>query len=177
VATKRTDSCQPVEASEFARQLGKRHAFDVMEEELFVCMLRTIDRMSANSNSLFAKHQISGPLYNALRIIGGESKFTDEGLTVGTIASRLVCRSPDTTRLIDRLVKLGYAKCDICSQDARRRLVTITERGTKVLQDLHRPLRDMHRQHFRVLSLEERNRLLSLLEKLRSSLSGDEFGG
>jgi DNA-binding MarR family transcriptional regulator len=148
-----------------------------MEEELFVCMLRTIDRMSANSNSLFAEHKISGPLYNALRIIGGECRFSDEGITVGTIASRLVCRSPDTTRLIDRLVKLGYAKCDTCSQDARRRMVKISERGAKVLKDLHRPLRDMHRQHFSALSLEELKRLLSLLEKVRSSLSEDEFGG
>ena len=37
-----------IEASEFAKQLGKRHAFDLIEEELFVCMLRTMDMMSTS---------------------------------------------------------------------------------------------------------------------------------
>lgn len=171
MATKRISKGQPIEASEFAKQLGKRNAFDVIEEEMFVCMLRTIDLMSAGSNQLLEKHQITGPLYNALRIIGGECKFNDEGISVGTIASRLVCRSPDTTRLVDRLVKLGYVVCSICPQDARRRLVKITESGAKVLKDLHRPIRDLHRKHFRVLGPEEKAQLLALLETVRSQLS------
>jgi DNA-binding MarR family transcriptional regulator len=171
VATKRTNKERQDEASDFAKQLGKRFAFDVVEEEIFVCMLRTIDLISAQTTDLFAKHQISGPLYNALRIVGGETKFNGEGVPLGTIAARLICRNPDTTRLVNRLEDLDYVQCVACPKDARRRMVKITDQGSRVLKDLHRPIRDLHRKNFGALNSQEQDQLLGLLEKLRTSLS------
>ena len=171
VATNHTDKKKRNEASGFAKQLGKRHDFDVVEEEIFVCMLRTIDLVQTRSIELFEKHRISGPLYNALRIVGGEALFSEEGITVGTIASRLICKSPDTTRLVNRLQELGYVCCVTCPNDARRRMVQITEQGRKVLRELHRPIREMHRKHFGVLNAAEQGQLFSLLEKVRRPLS------
>ncbi len=164
---KLTDKRSSATASELAKQLGKRNAFDLIEEELFVSLVRTTDLLSRGFVDLFQQYNLSGPLYNALRIVNGESQVSVYGVTVGTIASRMVCRNPDTTRLVDRLEKLGYVKCVTCSEDARRRLVQMTEKGREVLKALHRPVRALHRKQFGSLDVESQQQLLSLLSQLR----------
>lgn len=157
-------------ASPLAKQLGKRHAFDLIEEELFVSMARTFDLISRDFVELFHSFGLSEPLYNALRIVGGESQVSQHGLSVGTIASRMVCRNPDTTRLVDRLEKLGLVQCVTCTQDGRRRLVKITQSGNDLLKALHRPVRAIHRKQFAGLDSKSQQKLLELVEQLRSSL-------
>ncbi len=164
------DKKAPAAASDLAKQLGKRNAFDLIEEELFVSLIRTVDIISRGFSDLFQQHSLTDSLYNALRIVAGECKVNEHGITVGAIASRLVCRSPDTTRLVDRLEKLGYVACVTCPQDARRRMVRITDEGRAVLKVLHKPVRDLHRRQFSQLDKKTQQRLLELLEQLRNSI-------
>ncbi|MFO0942979.1 MAG: MarR family transcriptional regulator [Pirellulales bacterium] len=156
-------------ASNLAKQLGKRNAFDLIEEELFISLIRTVDIISRGFGDLFQKYKLTSSLYNALRIVAGECGVNEHGITVGMIASRLVCRNPDTTRLVDRLEKLGYVDCVTCPQDARRRMVRITGEGQSVLKALHKPVREIHRRQFSKLNKKTQQRLLELLEQARSS--------
>lgn len=157
-------------ASNLAKQLGKRDAFDLVEEELFVSLIRTVDIISRGFGDLFQQHKLTSSLYNALRIVAGECRVNEHGITVGMIASRLVCRNPDTTRLVDRLEKLGYVDCVTCPQDARRRMVRITVEGHAVLKALHKPVRELHRRQFSRLDRKTQQRLLELLEQVRIAI-------
>ena len=154
-----------------AADLGKRDPFDLLEEEVYVNLLRTSDLLSSGLQSLFEQHELSNPLYNALRIVAGEQKVSPEGITVGMISQRMVCRQPDTTRLIDRLESLGYVKRVTCELDARKRMITITQRGSDILAALRRPVRELHRQHFRGISPAALLRLNKLLDAVREQLS------
>lgn len=167
---KLTGKQTPAEASRLARQIGKRKPFDLLEEELFVSLIRTVDLLSHSGEELMEQFRLTGSLYNALRIVGGESRVNPDGITVGTIASRLVRRNPDTTRLVDRLEKLGYVQSVTCPEDGRRRMVRITAEGARVLQALRRPLRAMHRRQFRSLPRTTLQQMLSTLEEIRNNL-------
>lgn len=167
---KRPTSKKPKRNSKLAEQLGKRDAFDLIEEELYLSLIRTVDLLSTSFTELFQQHGLSGPLYNALRIVAGQCKVDSHGVTVGTIASRLVCRNPDTTRLVDRLENLGYVVCVTCPEDARRRMVRITSSGESVIKALHRPMRELHKRQFSQLDEKNQLKLLRTLESIRSHL-------
>lgn len=169
--TKRSSKTATTKPRSIGEELGKRDPFDLLEEEVYVNLLRTVDLLSSAFQAVFEPHQLSGPLYNALRIVGGEQKVSPEGISVGTISQRLVCRQPDTTRLIDRLEGLGYVKREASDVDGRKRMITITPKGHEVLQALHRPMRDLHRKQFNKLSPATLQRLNSLLNKVRAGLT------
>ncbi len=151
-----------------AEELGKRDPFDQLEQEVFINMVRIIDLLSSDFHALFEQYELSDPLYNALRIVAGEQKVSPAGITVGTISQRMVCRQPDTTRLIDRLEALGYVKREASDADARKRMVTLTRKGGEVISALHRPVRELHRRHFSCLTPAALRRLNQLLDTVRN---------
>ena len=65
-----------------------------------------------------------GTQYNVLRILRG----TPEGLACGEIASRMITRDPDVTRLLDRLEKRGLISRCRETGDRRTVMVRITPR-------------------------------------------------
>ena len=157
-----------------AEDLGKRDPFDLLEQEVSINLLRTVDLVGVEFEALFEKHDLSGPLYNVLRIVAGEQKVSPDGITIGTISQRMVCRQPDTTRLIDRLEALGLVKRVTSDVDARKRMVTITGKGSEVLSALHRPVRELHRKQFSCLSPAALLRLNKLLDTVRNHLMRSE---
>lgn len=169
--TKRTSESSRKKTSRgisLAEDLGKRDPFELLEQEVYINLLRTADLLSAEFNALFEQHDLSGPLYNALRIVAGEQKVSPQGITIGTISQRMVCRQPDTTRLVDRLEALGFVKRVTSEVDARKRMVTMTHKGSEVLATLHRPVRELHRQQFNCLSPAVLERMNKLLDTLRN---------
>ncbi len=127
--TKRLNKKVASKPRSIAEELGKRDPFDLLEEEAFVNLARTADLLKHGFHNLFEPYELSDALYNALRIVGGEQKVSPEGITVGTISQRMVCRQPDTTRLVDRLESLGYVKRTTSESDGRKRMITITPKA------------------------------------------------
>jgi DNA-binding MarR family transcriptional regulator len=166
-----TDPPTPPKLSPIAQELGKRNPFDLLEEEIFVGLLRTSDLLTAGFNSLFEQHGFSEKLYNTLRIIAGESEILNGGVPVGVIKQRLVCRQPDTSRLVDRLVNLGLAERNTCPEDARKSLVRVTSAGKAMLRKLKEPVQQQHRDQLSGLSRKQLEDLGRLLDAVRASVN------
>ncbi len=66
-------------------------------------LLRTTDMLSRGLVGVLKAEDVSPTQYNVLRILRG----TPDGLPCGEIASRMITRDPDMTRLLDRLEKRG----------------------------------------------------------------------
>src|SRR5947209_8167436 len=81
---------------------GRR--FDSPEQEAFLSLWRTYDRLRALEDELFGRHDLTAQQYNALRLLRGQHPET---LPTLTLAGRLVSRAPDITRLLDRLEERG----------------------------------------------------------------------
>src|SRR6266849_6704672 len=106
----------------------------------------------------------SATQYNVLRILRG----APEGLPCGEIASRMITRDPDVTRLLDRLEKRGLISRCRETKDRRTVMARITQEGLKLLTRLDEPVQADHRKQLGHLG---RERLRTLTELLRVSCS------
>ncbi|HEX4592305.1 MAG TPA: MarR family winged helix-turn-helix transcriptional regulator [Gemmataceae bacterium] len=141
-----------------------KNRFDSPEQEAFLNLWRTYDRLRALEDELFAHFDLTPQQYNALRLLKAQHPGT---LPTLALADRLVSRAPDITRLLDKLDARGL----ICRQrpaDNRRIVrVGITPAGLKLLKEIAGPLRDCHARQLGHLSATELKRLTQLLEAAR----------
>src|ERR1700684_4530640 len=87
------------------------------EEAAFLDLLRTTDILSRGLFRVLKSENLSPTQYNVLRILRG----APDGLPCGEIASRMIPRDPDITRLLDRLEKRGLISR--CRETRDRRMV------------------------------------------------------
>lgn len=145
-------------------ELRKKRPFDVPEEEAFLNLARTLESLAAPFEQLFRSRGISGSQYNVLRILRGVG---GEGLPCSEIAAQMVSRDPDITRLVDRLEKAGLVERVRVARDRRVILVRVTPAGLKLVNELDRPLIELHRKQMGHMTRAELTELSRLLVKAR----------
>jgi DNA-binding MarR family transcriptional regulator len=136
------------------------------EEAAFLDLLRTTDMLSRGLLKVIKAEDLSPTQYNVLRILRG----SPQGLLCGEIASRMITRDPDVTRLLDRLEKRGLISRCREARDRRTVMGRITPEGLKVLARLDGPVLAAHRQQLGHLGQERLRTLADLLEVSRSRL-------
>lgn len=139
-----------------------RH-FDSLEQEVFLNLWRTYDRLRALEEALFAEHDLTPQQYNVLRLLRGEQPNT---LPTLTLAGRLVSRAPDITRMLDKLEQRGLVFRERPADNRRVVRVGITDAGLQLLRRLDGPVRECHA---RQLGHLKPARLRELAELLRSA--------
>src|SRR5262245_23564441 len=83
--------------------------FDSLEQEVFLNLWRTYDRLRALEDGLFGRYDLPPQQYNALRLLRAQHPETIPTLT---LANRLVSRAPDITRMLDKLEQHGLVARD-----------------------------------------------------------------
>jgi DNA-binding MarR family transcriptional regulator len=137
------------------------------EEALFLDLLRTTDMLSRGLVTLLKNEDLSSNQYNVLRILRG----SPEGLPCGEIASRMITRDPDITRLLDRLEKRNLISRCRETKDRRMVMARITPEGQKLLARLDEPVELAHRRQLGHLGRERLRALTELLHAARSAIS------
>ena len=147
--------------SHSARAPGR---FDSLEQEVFLNLWRTYDRLRALEDALFGRFDLTPQQYNALRLLRGEHPGT---LPTLTLANRLVSRAPDITRLLDKLEQRGLVERDRPADNRRVVRVGITAAGLALLRDIAQPLRDCHARQLGHLPAADLKKLNALLRAAR----------
>ena len=145
------------------QELGKLKAFGFPEQEASLNLARTHALISRDFNQLFKAHGISDPQYNALHIVAAAGR---DGVLSETIGARMVTHDPDTTRLIDQLVKADLVRRSRSTEDRRCVCVSITPEGRRLLHRVKKKVHDLHRRqlgHLGRKQLEQLSRLLFLV--------------
>jgi len=137
------------------------------EEAAFLELLRTTDMLSRSLVKVLKTEDVSGTQYNVLRILRG----SPEGLPCGEIASRMITRDPDITRLLDRLEKRGLISRCRETKDRRMVMARITPEGLKLLARLDAPVEESHRKQLGHLGRERLRALTELLHACRTKVS------
>jgi DNA-binding MarR family transcriptional regulator len=145
-----------------ARKRG-RH-FDSPEQEAFLNLWRTYDRLRVLEDELFDAYDLTAQQYNALRLLRGQ--YPEVLPTLG-LAARLVSRAPDITRMLDRLEKRGLISRDRPASNRRLVRVGITRQGLALLGKLDAPVRECHARQLGHLSLQDLRTLTVLLHSAR----------
>jgi DNA-binding MarR family transcriptional regulator len=136
------------------------------EEATFVELMRTTDMLSRGLIRLLKTEDLSPTQYNVLRILRG----AQEGLACGEIASRMITRDPDVTRLLDRLEKRGLISRCRENKDRRTVMARITPEGLKVVGKLDGPIVTTHRKQLGHLGRARLSALTELLGAARSQV-------
>lgn len=130
-------------------------------------LMRTTDMLSRGLVKVLKTEDLSSTQYNVLRILRG----SPQGLPCGEIASRMITRDPDITRLLDRLEKRGLISRCRETEDRRMVMARVTADGLKLLARLDDPVQETHRQQLSHLGRERLRALAELLHAARTEVS------
>src|SRR5262245_28373911 len=115
------------------RKKPSNRRFDSPEQEAFLNLWRTYDRLRILEDELFGRYDLTAQQYNALRLL---RVAQPEGLPTLTLAGRLVSRAPDITRLLDHLQQRGLVRRERPADNRRVVRVAVTDAGLGLLRRL-----------------------------------------
>jgi DNA-binding MarR family transcriptional regulator len=150
----------------FMTALARRKPrFDSLEQEAFLSLWRTYDRLRALEDELFGRFDLTPQQYNVLRLLKAVDPKT---LPTLSLANRLVSRAPDITRMLDKLEDRGLVARERLSQNRRVVQVGITAAGAALLRELAAPVRECHVRQLGHLPPDKLRRLAALLRAARA---------
>ena len=136
--------------------------------ELALALLLTRERLiRLMDERVFKPAGLTDSQFNVLRILKGGPA---EGTTIGEIRRRIIVRSTDVPRLVDRLVRLGFVTRQQNQKDRRSCHVLLTEAGEACEAQVTPIHTAVLRELETLLSTKDRNLLMELLERLRDGM-------
>lgn len=138
--------------------------FDSLEQEAFLNVWRTYDRLRTLEDELFSQFELTPQQYNVLRLL---QTVHPDGYQTLQLAGRLVSRAPDITRMLDKLVERGLVERLRREENRRVVEVRITESGLALLEQIHEPLRECHSGQLGHMSAADLKQLCALLRRAR----------
>lgn len=116
--------------------------------------------INSKLNTFFKSFDLSHQQFNILRILNG----ADEPLKVQTIKERMVERSPNATRLMDKLCAKELINRIQCPDDRRVVHIIITKKGKELLHYINK---SMNFDVLENLTIDEAKLMNELLDKMR----------
>ncbi|WP_100613014.1 MarR family winged helix-turn-helix transcriptional regulator [Confluentibacter lentus] len=123
-------------------------------------ILYTANWISSYQNDFFKDYGISPQQYNILRILKGAG----EPINVQIVKNRMIERSPNATRLMDKLCAKKYIERLACPEDRRVVKIAITQEGKNLLASIPD---NLDNDLLKNLNEEEAEQLSNLLDKMR----------
>ncbi|MFY0606893.1 MAG: MarR family transcriptional regulator [Cyclobacteriaceae bacterium] len=113
----------------------------------------------------FKPHDLTTPQYNVLRILRGQSP---EPATINLLIDRMLDKSSNASRIVDKLESKGLVERRQCKNDRRAVDVVISQQGLDLLTSIDEELQTWE-SSIDKLSESECQQLNELLDKLRAS--------
>ena len=124
----------------------------------------TSSSYNSKEGEVFKKHGILAQHFNVLRIVKGAHP---EAVSPGKILAVMLDPGRDLTRLVDKLVKLGFLVRNTCPSNRRSVDINITEEGLALTEKVSRDV-DVFVDSIETLTDKESEQLSNLLDKLRN---------
>ena len=134
--------------------------FESEQQKAMLNIMYTSNWIASFQNDFFKGFGLSPQQYNILRILRGAK----EPLKVQVIKSRMIDRSPNVTRLTDKLIDKDLIERLNCEADRRVVHIQITKKGLELLSEIPSEKSKSLTQN---LSIEEAKILNNLLDKIR----------
>ncbi|MFN6162303.1 MAG: MarR family winged helix-turn-helix transcriptional regulator [Planctomycetota bacterium] len=146
-------------------KLAKKRRFDSPEQQVYLSLWRSYDRLRAIEEALFNRWNLTAQQYNVLRLL--EAKHP-EAIPTLQLSSKLISRAPDITRMLDKLETQGWIRRDRSSEDRRAVLVALTPKGLALVKEMASSVKQMHVAQVGHLTVDQTRSLLELLEVVRA---------
>ncbi|PSL23928.1 MarR family winged helix-turn-helix transcriptional regulator [Dyadobacter jiangsuensis] len=143
----------------------KQKKFRSPFQKLALNLMYTTKWLEYKQLESFKEYDITPQQYNVLRILRGQQ---GNPIKVSDITERMLDKSSNTSRLVDKLLAKNLAKRSSCESDRRAVDVVITEEGLALLKVLDPFIEDWENR-FNIISEEEAEQISALLDKLREN--------
>jgi DNA-binding MarR family transcriptional regulator len=134
-------------------------------EKAAVNILFTSGWIHALNSGRLKKHGITPEQFNVLRILRGSNP---KPLMLADITSRMLDKSSNATRLVEKLRQKNLVKREICENNRRQVDISITDKGLEVLKLIDREESDWYVK-LKNISKSEATELNRILDKLRGA--------
>lgn len=136
-----------------------------IEKRTVLNVFFTYYEIYATLSELTKKHELTLEQFNVLRILRGQKQ---QPINMGEIQERMVARSSNSTRIVDKLVEKQLVDRRICPNNKRKMEIVITQQGLEKLSKIDPEIEEMEKQLSKNLSLGELLHLNELLTKYRT---------
>lgn len=113
--------------------IKQQRKFKNEHEKLLVNILYTNGWISEQQAKVFKQFDLTGPQYNVLRILRGQYP---KPCTINLIIDRMLDRSSNASRIVDRLERKELVERKPCPTDRRAKDVLITEKGLDLIIEI-----------------------------------------
>lgn len=115
------------------------------------------------SKAVMKPFGITSQQYNVLRILRGKHP---EYCAAQDIKEVMLDKSPDLTRMVDRLMEKKLVTRVVCEENRRKLDIGITEKGIKLLEEMEPKMKEHHKRTSRITN-KEAEELSRILDKIR----------
>ena len=144
-------------------ELKQEKKFSTEYEKAAVNILFTSSWLYNINAARMKKHGITPEQYNVLRILRGASP---KPMMLSEITCRMLDKSSNATRLVEKLRLKGYVKRELCPSNRRQVDIVVTEKGLSLLTKIDNESAEWE-NNLRGVTKTEAQELNRLLDKLR----------
>lgn len=139
--------------------------FENAQHKALLNILYTGYWYKAQASGLLKQHGLTAEQFNVMRILKGKHPYA---MCVKDIGSRMIEKSSNVPRIIDRMILKGYAERSQSAEDRRETLVSLTPKGIAQLAIASEAMTQLTRQ---IVGLDETRaqQLHELLEAIRTT--------
>lgn len=130
-------------------------------------IIRTGHLFTDSVSKELKEFDIYEPQFNVLRILRGAK---GKPISVNTILDKMLQRSSNVTRIVDKLIQKGLVERTLCEHDRRKMDIIITKAGLDLLEKLDKKVYDFHEPMLNNLDANEAESLKKLIIKLKRNL-------
>ncbi|MEN0050962.1 MAG: MarR family transcriptional regulator [Bacteroidota bacterium] len=134
-------------------------------QKLQINILFTSSWLNQKTTQLLKPYKISWQQFNILRILRGRHP---EPATVKVLASRMIDKTSNASRLVEKLRQKGYVERSECQEDRRRVDIVLTELGIQVVNEASEKMEaEMQARLTGQLGEDEANVASDILDRMR----------
>ncbi len=141
----------------------KQEKFSSEYDKAAVNILFTSSWLSNVNASRLKPHEVTPEQFNVLRILRGSHP---KAMMLADITSRMIDKSSNCTRLVEKLRQKNLVKREICEGNRRQVDISITEKGLAVLKKIDQEESEWFAT-LKNISKTEAQELNRILDKLR----------
>jgi DNA-binding MarR family transcriptional regulator len=143
----------------------RQHKFKEGPLKAMLNIMYTANWIRDNHSHIFKAYNILPQHYNIMRIVRGRH---GEDVTPGEIIKVMIDKGRDLTRLVDKLVKIGYLERSQDKNNRRKVNILLTEKGLTVTDEIEVKISEWINSAI-IMTKEETEIINNLLDKLRGA--------
>ena len=150
-------------------ELGLKNGIKDLGHEAVLNIYYTASQVKKRATDFFKKFCLTDVQFNVLILLEYQADESG-GLTQAKLSDMMLVNRANITSLVDRMEKAGLVIRTNDESDRRSNVVKMTNKGKKIFEKVEPLYIEQVRQVMSPVSIDEQKKIISALEKVRTSL-------